>query len=468
MSRFHNTLSFRLTLVYTLSFVTFFAIAFLGLYISIATIIDNEAEDSLRHEINEFRMLFKHEGLTALKYKIENEIQGEDARHEFIKLIDSKGFEIVSSDLTAWKDLQTDTQIMLSVLSTSVPVIETISMQGHEDGIGDEEEVKIIYGQIGPDLIIQIGESLEQKDDILDILLTALIAMFCLVAPLSSVIGWVLVKKAVWGIEEVSNAAIDIENGKLDRRVSVSGQRDEIQKLADTFNSMAARVQVLMTEMRELTDNIAHDLRSPLGRIRVNSEMALSSDDNIDSYRNACAETIEECDRLIQMINTSLDVAEAEAGIDHAKKEQLNLSALTQDACELFDPVAESKSIDMTVTLEPVCLISGNRQNLQRMIANVLDNALKYTDEGGKVDINVSVESRSTIITIEDTGIGIPAVDHQRVFDRFYRCDQSRSHDGCGLGLSFSRAVARAHGGDITLDSEPGQGTSFRITLPQD
>ena len=121
----------------------------------------------------------------------------------------------------------------------------------------------------------------------------------------------------------------------------------------------------------------------------------------------------------------------------------------------------------MTLELEPVCLINGNRQNLQRMIANILDNALKYTPENGKIKVNVAIIEQSTVISISDNGIGIQHTEQQKVFDRFYRCDQSRTNDGCGLGLSFSRAVARAHGGNITLSSDPGKGTTFKIFLPK-
>ncbi len=406
-----NTLTFRLTLGYALSFVAFIGLAFLGLYLSIATIMNDEMEEDLIEDVSEYRQLLKREGMDALYKEIENEIQSSDASKEFIKLVDGQGQDLSTSDLSFWQNLSTDEDTVTQLTSDIEPVIDTIFIEGQE------YETKIIYGHLGPDLVIQLGESLEQKKDILELLLTALIIMFCVVVPVSSIIGWVIVKKAVWGIEEVSNAAADIEKGRLGSRVSISGHNDEIQKLADTFNAMASRIQILMSEMRELTDNIAHDLRSPLGRIRVNAEMALSGDESLDSYRNASAETIEECDRLIQMINTSLDIAEAEAGLDHAKKEQLNISALTQDACELFEPVAESKFIDMTVTFEPVCQINGNRQNLQRMIANVLDNALKYTPENGKVDIKVDTNEQSTVITITDNGIGIPTSDQPKIFD---------------------------------------------------
>ena len=197
MSRLPNTLSFRLTLTYGMSFVTFLGLAFLGLYFSIATIMDKQMDEDLKQDVNEFRFLLRNEGIDVLKHKIENEIQGKDTNQEFIKLVNSRGYDIVTSDLSAWKNLTTNTRIVLQVISSFEPIIQTVSIMIHENGVDDEDEVKVIYGHIGPDLVMQIGESLEQKEDILEILLTALIIIFCLVVPFSSLVGWVIVKKAV-------------------------------------------------------------------------------------------------------------------------------------------------------------------------------------------------------------------------------------------------------------------------------
>ncbi len=230
---------------------------------------------------------------------------------------------------------------------------------------------------------------------------------------------------------------------------------------------MADRIRNLITEMREMIDNIAHDLRSPIARIRAISESALSTQGSINDYKTVAADTLEECDRLIKLINNTLDVAEAEAGIANSMKETIDLSKLTADACELFEPVAEQKNIDLTYKLAEDCHLTGHRQNLQRMLANLLDNALKYTSSAGKVGIVLESRPKAIQIAIADTGPGISKADQQRVFERFYRCDDSRGRsDGCGLGLCFARAVARTHGGEIFLSSKPGDGSTFTITLP--
>lgn len=248
--------------------------------------------------------------------------------------------------------------------------------------------------------------------------------------------------------------------------MTVTAQGDEIQQLADTFNAMLDRIRDLIAEMREMTDNIAHDMRSPLARIRAISEVAVSSASTSDDHKQAASTTIEECDRLLQMINATLDVAEAEAGTAAADVQTVDISELARDACELFEPVAEEKEIELTCELDSGCSIRGNVQNLQRMLANLLDNALKYTPPKGRVGINLGCEDDSIRVAVADTGIGIPAVDQARIFERFFRCDQSRTESGCGMGLSFSQAVARAHGGDISVNSEPGNGTTFTITFP--
>jgi len=195
------------------------------------------------------------------------------------------------------------------------------------------------------------------------------------------------------------------------------------------------------------------------------SEMTLATVNN-EACKTAAANTLEQCDKLLQYINATLDVAEAEAGVSTSQNEPVDISTVTSDACELFETIAEEKNIMITARLEPGCTVSGNRQNLQRMIANILDNALKYTPVSGKVGIFLDKDGNNIKITVSDTGIGIPASVQQRVFDRYFRCDQSRTEAGCGLGLSFARAVARSHNGDITLTSTPGIGSEFTIIIP--
>ena len=218
--------------------------------------------------------------------------------------------------------------------------------------------------------------------------------------------------------------------------------------------------------MREITDNIAHDLRSAVARIRASAELTLSADTTSDEYRTSAADIIEECDRMIEMINTTLDVAEAEAGTAAFADRDIDITALVQDACELFEPVAEDKHITLTVTSIGDCHTRGNTQQLQRMLANLLDNAVKYTLESGRIETALALDEDNITITVSDNGIGISESSLARIFDRSYRCDASRSESGFGLGLSLARAIARSHGGDITVASIPGEGSTFTVTLP--
>ncbi|MGB0908933.1 MAG: ATP-binding protein [Nitrospirales bacterium] len=462
MRKFPNTLAFRLTLSYTSAFLVSSIAAFCVLYLSVNTILNTRMDEDLMEDITEYQVLHSAEGRDRVIQELEREVGSDDEGQVFLRLLSEQGEEVYSSDLSEWSELKTNQRLFQNVLdSNAVHSLETIEL--------DEQEfpVRANYGLIAPGLVLHLGESLEEKEELMDLLLTVFAGMFCIAIPLASGVGWMIARKAVRGIDEVSRAAVDIEKGQLDRQVTMKNQGDEVQKLVDTFNSMAERIRNLIAEMREMTDNIAHDLRSPLSRIRAISERALSLTDTEKDYKAAASDTLEECDRLLHLINTTLDVAEAEAGVMHRDQEPINVSKLIENARDLFEPAAEEKGITLSCKLDPDCRIEGNRQMLQRMLANLLDNALKYTPPKGRVSIDLVGQSSSLCVKVEDTGVGIGSMDQLRVFDRFFRCDQSRSSPGCGLGLSFARAVAYAHGGDITLVSEPPQGSTFIISLPR-
>jgi signal transduction histidine kinase len=197
------------------------------------------------------------------------------------------------------------------------------------------------------------------------------------------------------------------------------------------------------------------------------AEVTLTAGKSADDFKAMAADIIEECDRLLETINTMLMISEAEAGTAKLQKRPVDISRVVQEACELFLPIAEDKDISIKHEIPAGYQISGDVQRIQRMVANLLDNALKYTRSRGSVTVSLNGDEKQVVVSFRDNGVGISKDDLPHIFDRFYRCDQSRSKTGSGLGLSLALAIARSHGGNITAMSSPENGSIFSITLPR-
>ncbi len=264
MIKFPNTLGFRLTFWYVSAFLVCLVAALLALYLYLDTILNNRMDDDLREDIAEFQELLTDDGLDKVISEIEREINSSDESEVFLRLLDGQGTVSFSSDVSEWEGLDAATTLVFQKdIDPSLPMLETMEFPNQK------YPARIVLGRIGPDIIIQIGETLEKKEEIMELLFMVFAGMVFLGIPLASGVGWLIARKAVSGIEEVSRAAKDFKQGHLDRQVTVKAQEKEIQTLMDTFNVMAARIRGLINEMREMTDNIAHDLRSPLARIRA-------------------------------------------------------------------------------------------------------------------------------------------------------------------------------------------------------
>ena len=229
---------------------------------------------------------------------------------------------------------------------------------------------------------------------------------------------------------------------------------------------MLDRIQTLIRGMQEVTDSLAHDIRSPLARIRSSAEMLLVSEGVTAEQGALAAAVVEDCDRLIEMADVTLDIVEAESGATRLNLGELDLGALAREACDLFGTLAEDKGIALVGERLEGRVVRGDRHRLQRVVANLLDNAIKYTPVGGRIDLSLTGVGDCVRLEIADSGLGIAPDEQPRVFERFYRCDASRSDRGGGLGLSLALAFARAHGGTIELVSEPGRGSAFTLVLP--
>jgi len=268
--------------------------------------------------------------------------------------------------------------------------------------------------------------------------------------------GMLMTRNMLQRVDAVNRTSERIIHGDLTQRVPVSGSGDEFDQLAANLNVMLDQIERLMLGMRQVTDNIAHDLRTPLARLRARVEVTLLEKPDAQRYAEALRETIAEADRLLVTFNALLSIAEAEAGSRRDAWSVVDLAEIARAVAELYEPVADEKGLQLTIGTDAALPVRGDRHLLSQALANLLDNALKYTTEG---QVTLSAHQAGDLVRIEvaDTGPGIPSDRREAVFDRFVRLEGSRSTPGNGLGLSLVRAVARLHAGACWLeDNEPG------------
>jgi heavy metal sensor kinase len=460
--RLPNTLAFRLTLWYAGIFAFCSCVAFLLFYALITSVLQDRTDQELLAQAQRFSTLLAGEGIGAVNNSAVVEAQAAGEKKVFFRLLNLTGEAFSSSNMSYWKDIPVDGGAMEKLLRGSGPILATITIPNRSD------EVRILYAMLSPAVIVQVGQAMESQARLLEAFKRIFIITMSLLIAAAAGVGWFMARRAVSGIEAVTHTAQKISGGSLQERVPVKPRGDEIDQLATTFNRMVDRIQTLLTEIKEMSDNIAHDLRSPVTRIRGTAEVTLTTGKSLGDYENMAASTIEDCDRLLDMINTMLLISKTEAGVEKPSREEVDVAALVRKACELFEPIAEEKNVSLSCAAAEPTLIAGDARMLQRMLSNIMDNAVKYTP-GGKVEVSLTQNERrdTVVVSVNDTGVGISQADLPRVFERFYRCDQSRSQPGTGLGLSLARAIARAHGGEITVTSTVNQGSKFIITLPK-
>jgi two-component system OmpR family sensor kinase len=277
--------------------------------------------------------------------------------------------------------------------------------------------------------------------------------------------GWWISSRAIRPVETISATAVKISAGDLSQRINSAETESELGQLAAVLNSTFARLEAAFAQQKQFASDAAHELRTPVSVILTQTQTALNRDREASEYK----QTVEACQRAAQrmkkLIGALLELARLDAGQEQMKRLRFDLSKTAGDCVELIKPLADERHVKLVVELSPI-EIEGDSERLAQTITNLLSNAIQYNHEGGQVRINAKAENGMAVLTVSDTGQGIPADDLPRVFERFYRADRSRSSGNSGLGLAISKAIVSAHGGTIEVASEENAGTTFTLRLP--
>jgi signal transduction histidine kinase len=440
MSFARNTFGLRLGLWYAALFTVSALTVVLVTYFLTARSLAARDHQILQGKVGEYAAAYVRGGFPALTNTVRAE-QAVAPERLFVRVIDRGVEAVVLSNPEGW----------------------------------DPSHIEIESAQLGDGTHVQVGKSSEARNDLLARLRVALATLTAVILVVALLGGWIATESALSPIRRLTQTVRRIvDTGATDARVPLSqprGEEDAIDQLGVLFNAMLDRIERLVEGMRGSLDNVSHDLRTPLARLRGRAEQALSRAPDLEQYREALAECVEETDRTLVMLDTLMDISEAESGTMALQRESVDLHAVVERAVDLYRDVAEAAGV--TLTIAPVASdetikVNADPTRLAQVAANLIDNAVKFTPPGGRVDVSLRRADGMALLEVRDTGPGIPAHELPRIWDRLFRGDRSRDSRGLGLGLSLVRAIVEAHGGTVEVNSAVGRGSTFVVSLPLD
>ncbi len=446
--RLLHTTAMRLAMRYAIFYAVLIALGLAVLYWSTGRYVDAQVAAGLQHEVHKLTMLDREQGRQRLQAAVQSvsDIVGENQRYYLLK---EPGSGKRIGNLNGWPPtLKADGRVHNIWIEDDLIPTHMADKDGYWPMIG------VVLAD-GTRLLV--AQAVRQAEDLREFSLATMAVIIAVSVGLALIMGWRLGRALLARIDLINETAERVTGGELSHRVPLSGQDDEFDELAGHLNSMLTRIEALLIGMRQVTDNIAHDLRRPLARMRNRIEVTLLDSRENEEYRQAMQETMSDADELMQTFSALLEIAQAEAGSYRGEWGRVDLSTLLQELYELYKDQAAEHQREFAADIEPDLNVTGNRQLLAQMITNLLDNAFKFTRTGDMIRLEAHCQAEKIQLCISDNGPGIPADQRAQVIHRFVRLESARSTPGNGLGLSLVKALVDLHKAGLQLeDNRPG------------
>jgi signal transduction histidine kinase len=454
-SRISQALGLRLAAWYLGTFLASTMVIGGLTYGLLASLLETRDHDIIQSTLREYATRYQAGGLPALARAIEVEQRSGSREPLFVRLIGP--FE----------------DVLLYSLPDTWGAFDLAELPGGPNAIWSQVPARdrnavleVATIDVGG-AFLQVGKTSEARNQLLSNFRRVLMLGAGLALAIGVVGGVFLTRSTLKPLRDLRDAVRRIlQTGQTDDRVPVYGTDDAVDELSGLFNAMLARITTLIHGMRNALDHVAHDLRTPMTRLRVTAESALATSDPA-RHREALSDCLEESERVLSMLTTLMDISEAETGTMKLKVTEVALAGLAKEVVDLYEDTAEDAGVRLHAEVPAHLAVPADRDRLRQALANLVDNAIKYTPRGGRVDLSASSDADAVMIRVADTGPGISEQDLPRIFDRLYRGDQSRTTRGLGLGLNLVRAYIEAQGGSVSVKSSPGNGSVFEIRLPR-
>jgi signal transduction histidine kinase len=448
-----KTQAFRIVLVYVLLFAFSAAALLFFTYWNTRRTLDDQTDQIIEAEITGLQEEYQHFGLPGLVETVRARTLHQG---QALYVLSDDLHHVMAGNLEFWPQISGGTGQMIEF--------------DYERPVDGKMEARRARGRvfgIPGGFVLLVAQDVHDRYLTTRMFTTTLPWTVALILVLGTLGGALMSRNMLQRLDAINRTSGEIIAGDLTRRVPLSGSGDEFDALAENLNRMLDRIERLMKGMREVTDSVAHDLRTPLNRLRNRLEESVNRLNASGAQAGEIERAILETDQLIATFNALLLIAETDAGTTRAAMTELDLSSVAADVAELYEPLAEERQVTLRLIPTSGVAVEGNRSLVAQALANLVDNAIKYTPEGGKVTIRADADATGADLSVADTGPGIPAVDRTRVVERFVRLEASRSSPGTGLGLSLVAAVAHFHGAELVLEDNKPTGLKARLRFPR-